>query len=268
MSRHYVTVTVNGERQQAEVDARKLLVHFLRDDLGVTSTHVGCDTTQCGACTVHLDGRAVKSCTILAVQADGAAVDTVEALSKADNGEHPLLSAFREHHALQCGFCTPGMIMSSLELLHRDPQPSEERIRAWLKGNFCRCTGYQHIVDAIAAAGATTAPGRADEATTPPAARVFGQPLTRREDDHHLRGRGRFTDDIRVADSAGILHVALLRSPHAHARIRSLSVDRAVTMPGVVTVVTGRGSARRGGTAADELGPAGHAGSGSPGARQ
>ena len=117
MSRHYVTVTVNGERQQAEVDARKLLVHFLRDDLGVTSTHVGCDTTQCGACTVHLDGRAVKSCTILAVQADGAAVDTVEALSKADNGEHPLLSAFREHHALQCGFCTPGMTMSSLELV-------------------------------------------------------------------------------------------------------------------------------------------------------
>ena len=239
MSRHYVTVTVNGEPQQAEVDARKLLVHFLRDDLGVTSTHVGCDTTQCGACTVHLDGRAVKSCTILAVQADGAAVDTVEALSKADNGEHPLLSAFREHHALQCGFCTPGMIMSSLELLRREPQPSEERIRAWLKGNFCRCTGYQHIVDAIGAAGATTAPRRADEATTPPAARVFGQPLTRREDDHHLRGRGRFTDDIRVADSAGILHVALLRSPHAHARIRSLSVDRAVTMPGVVTVVTG-----------------------------
>ena len=158
MSRHYVTVTVNGERRQAEVDARKLLVHFLRDDLGVTSTHVGCDTTQCGACTVHLDGRAVKSCTILAVQADGAAVDTVEALSKAGDGEHPLLSAFREHHALQCGFCTPGMIMSSLELLHREPQPSEERIRAWLKGNFCRCTGYQHIVDAIGAAGETTAP--------------------------------------------------------------------------------------------------------------
>jgi aerobic carbon-monoxide dehydrogenase large subunit len=238
MSRHNVTVIVNGEPRHAEVDARKLLVHFLRDDLGVTSTHVGCDTSQCGACTVHLDGRAVKSCTILAVQADGAAVDTVEALSKAGSGEHPLLSAFREHHALQCGFCTPGMVMSSLELLHRDPQPSEERIRAWLKGNFCRCTGYQHIVDAIGAAAKTTAP-HDSEAPILEADRVFGQPLTRREDDHHLRGRGRFTDDIRSADAAGILHVAVVRSPHAHARIRSVSVDRALKVPGVVTVVTG-----------------------------
>ena len=159
MSRHRVTITVNGEWRQAEVDSRKLLVHFLRDDLGVTSTHVGCDTTQCGACTVHLDGTAVKSCTVLAVQADGAAVNTVESLRKPGDAEHPLQSAFREHHALQCGFCTPGMIMSSLELLRREPQPTEERIRAWLKGNFCRCTGYQHIVDAIRAAG---------EAATPP----------------------------------------------------------------------------------------------------
>jgi aerobic carbon-monoxide dehydrogenase large subunit len=238
MSRHHVTVVVNGELRRAEVEARKLLVHFLRDDLGVTSTHVGCDTTQCGACTVHLDGHAVKSCTILAVQADGAAVDTVEALSKTADGEHPLLSAFREHHALQCGFCTPGMIMSSLELLRREPRPSEERIRAWLKGNFCRCTGYQHIVDAIGAAGEAAAGTGAAEATTPQA-RVFGQPMPRREDDHHLRGRGRFTDDIRAVDAAGALHVALLRSPHAHARIRSLSVDRAAKMPGVVTVVTG-----------------------------
>jgi aerobic carbon-monoxide dehydrogenase large subunit len=239
MSRHYVTVTVNGEPRQAEVDARKLLVHFLRDDLGVTGTHVGCDTTQCGACTVHLDGRAVKSCTILAVQADGATVDTVESLTRAGDGEHPLLAAFREHHALQCGFCTPGMIMSSLELLEREPHPGEERIRAWLKGNFCRCTGYQHIVDAIRAAGETTTSGDAAEMTTPQATRFFGQPLTRREDDHHLRGRGRFTDDVRPADPAGTLHVALLRSPHAHARIRSISLDRAVKMPGVVTVVTG-----------------------------
>jgi aerobic carbon-monoxide dehydrogenase large subunit len=239
MSRHHITVTVNGEPRRAEVDARKLLVHFLRDDLGVTSTHVGCDTTQCGACTVHLNGRAVKSCTILAVQADGAAVDTVEALSTTGDGEHRLLSAFREHHALQCGFCTPGMIMSALELLHREPQPSEVRIRSWLKGNFCRCTGYQHIVDAIRAAGETTVARRDGDATTAQAGRFVGQPLTRREDDHHLRGRGRFTDDIRAADTAGILHVALLRSPHAHARIRSLSADGAVTMPGVVTVVTG-----------------------------
>ncbi len=167
------------------------------------------------ACTVHLDGRAVKSCTILAVQADGAAVDTVAALSTAGDGEHRLLSAFREHHALQCGFCTPGMIMSTLELLRREPQPNEERIRAWLKGNFCRCTGYQHIVDAIVAAGETTVARRDGAATAAQTGRFVGQSLTRREDDHHLRGLGRFTDDVRSVDAAGSLHVALLRSRHA-----------------------------------------------------
>ncbi|HEV8165765.1 MAG TPA: (2Fe-2S)-binding protein, partial [Actinomycetota bacterium] len=140
MSRHKITLTVNGEQRQAEVEARTRLVHLLREDLGVTGVHVGCDTTQCGACTVHLNGRAVKSCTVLAVQADGATVDTLESLSKAGAVAHPLLAAFHEHHAIQCGFCTPGMIMSSLELLQREPQPSEERVRAWLKGNFCRCT--------------------------------------------------------------------------------------------------------------------------------
>ena len=188
---------------------------------------------------MHLDGRAVKSCTILAVQADGAAVDTVTALSTRGDSEHRLLSAFREHHALQCGFCTPGMIMSTLELLRREPQPSEERIRAWLKGNFCRCTGYQHIVDAIVAAGETTVARRDGAATAAQTSRFVGQSLTRREDDHHLRGRGRFTDDVRSADPAGSLHVALLRSRHAHARIRLVSVERAVKMPGVLTVVTG-----------------------------
>src|SRR5215470_2776010 len=239
VSRHRVTMTVNGERRQAEVDSRKLLVHFLRDDLGVTSTHVGCDTTQCGACTVHLDGSAVKSCTVLAVQADGAAVDTVEGLRKPGDDEHPLQSAFREHHALQCGFCTPGMIMSSLELLRREPRPTEERIRAWLKGNFCRCTGYQHIVDAIRAAAEPATPGDTSGAEQGRAGRFFGQPLVRREDDRHLRGRGCFTDDVRSADAAGTLHIALARSPHAHARIRSVSTDRAAGIPGVVAVVTG-----------------------------
>ena len=267
MSRHRVTITVNGEQRQAEVEARRRLVHFLREDLGVTGVHVGCDTTQCGACTVHLDGRAVKSCTVLAVQADGATVDTLERLSKTGDVEHPLVAAFREHHALQCGFCTPGMIMSSLELLQREPQPSEERVRAWLKGNFCRCTGYQHIVDAIRAAAQTSVAGDQDQAvTSPPSSRdtateggaatnsavagappspatqdsrFFGQPLQRREDDHHLRGRGQFTDDVRSTDAAGTLHAALLRSPYAYARIRSVSVDRARGMPGVVTVVTG-----------------------------
>jgi carbon-monoxide dehydrogenase large subunit len=229
--------------------------------------HVGCDTTQCGACTVHLDGRAVKSCTVLAVQADGAAVDTLESLSKAGEVAHPLLAAFRKHHALQCGFCTPGMIMSSLELLQREPQPSEERIRAWLKGNFCRCTGYQHIVDAIWAAAQMSVAGGQDQAVTSPPpsrdpatqagaasssvvagaapspaaqeSRCLGRPLQRREDGHHLRGRGQFTDDVRPADAAGVLHAALLRSPYAHARILSISVERARRMPGVVAVITG-----------------------------
>src|SRR5499433_3308441 len=235
VSRHCVTITVNGERRQAEVESRKLLVHFLRDDLGVTSTHVGCDTTQCGACTVRLDGRAVKSCTVLAVQADGAAIDTIESLSTAGEDEHPLLSAFRDHHALQCGFCTPGMVMSSLELLQRERHPSEERVRAWLKGNFCRCTGYQNIVDAVLATGGASTAHEA-EAAGPG---FFGRAVWRREDDRHLRGRARFTDDVRPAVAADALHVALLRSPHAHARIRSVSVDRAVKMPGVVAVVTG-----------------------------
>jgi aerobic carbon-monoxide dehydrogenase small subunit len=170
MSRHQVALTVNGERRQAEVEAGRRLVHLLREDLGVTGVHVGCDTTQCGACTVHLNGRAVKSCTVLAVQADGATVATLASLSRTGEVGHPLLAAFREHHALQCGFCTPGMIMSSLELLQREPQPSEERIRAWLKGNFCRCTGYQHIVDAIRAAGETGVAGATDQAATSPEA--------------------------------------------------------------------------------------------------
>src|SRR6266700_2385289 len=254
VSRHSVTITVNGARRQAEVESRKLLVHFLRDDLSVTSTHVGCDTTQCGACTVHLDGSAVKSCTVLAVQADGSAVNTVESLRKPGDAEHPLQSAFREHHALQCGFCTPGMIMSALELLRREPQPTEVRIRTWLKGNFCRCTGYQHIVDAIRAAGVAATPragSRAEQVAPGPAVtdvpgasarqtgRFVGEPLARREDGRHLRGRGRFTDDVRSADAAGTLHVALARSPHPHARIRSVSTDRAARIAGVVAVVTG-----------------------------
>jgi aerobic carbon-monoxide dehydrogenase large subunit len=267
MSRHQVALTVNGERRQAEVEAWRRLVQLLREDLGVTGVHVGCDTTQCGACTVHLDGRVVKSCTVLAVQADGAAVDTLESLSKAGEVPHPLLAAFGAHHALQCGFCTPGMIMSALELLQREPQPSEERIRAWLKGNFCRCTGYQHIIDAIGAAAQASVAGDQDQTvTSPPSSpdavtkeraatstavagappspatqpsRVLGRPLPRREDDHHLRGRGQFTDDVRPTDATGVLHVALLRSPYAHARIQSVSVDRARKLPGVVAVITG-----------------------------
>jgi carbon-monoxide dehydrogenase small subunit len=139
---------VNGEPQEADVAPRTLLVHWLRDELGLTGTHIGCETTLCGACTVHLDGRAVKSCTVLAVQADGRSVRTIESLGEAD-ALHPLQTGFWEEHGLQCGYCTPGMIMAAAELLAENASPSDEEIRHALEGNVCRCTGYQQIVNAI-----------------------------------------------------------------------------------------------------------------------
>jgi carbon-monoxide dehydrogenase small subunit len=151
-SSHGVSVDVNGERIELEVPARRLLVHFLRDDLGLTGTHVGCDTGNCGACTVHLNGEPVKSCMLLAVQADGARITTVEGLA-ADGELTPLQRSFNEHHALQCGYCTPGMLMSATALLERNPRPSEEEVRVALQGNICRCTGYVNIVEAVVAAG-------------------------------------------------------------------------------------------------------------------
>src|SRR5256714_11340220 len=143
-----VRLTVNGETHELAVEPRLLLVQLLRDELGLTGTHVGCDTTNCGACTVHLDGEAVKSCTVLAVQADGAEVTTIEGMGSADR-LHPLQEAFWEHHGLQCGYCTPGMIMAAADLLARNPDPSEEDVRHALEGNLCRCTGYQNIVKAV-----------------------------------------------------------------------------------------------------------------------
>ncbi|HEX9879542.1 MAG TPA: (2Fe-2S)-binding protein [Candidatus Binatia bacterium] len=143
-----ITVTVNGERREAAVEPRTLLVYFLRDELGLTGTHVGCDTSQCGACTVHLNGRAVKSCTVLAVQADGAVVTTIEGLLR-DGALNPVQEAFREKHGLQCGYCTPGVVMTAQYLLDINPNPTEEEIRHALDGNLCRCTGYVNIVAAI-----------------------------------------------------------------------------------------------------------------------
>ena len=145
-----VSVTVNGQKLSGDVEARTLLVHFLRDKLGLTGTHVGCDTSQCGACVVHLDGKAVKSCTLLAVQAQGAAITTIEGLAK-DGKLHPMQEAFREHHGLQCGFCTPGMVMTALDLVQNHPNPTEQQIREGLEGNICRCTGYHNIVKAVSA---------------------------------------------------------------------------------------------------------------------
>ncbi len=146
-----ISLTVNGKLVSGNVEDRTLLVHFLRDHLNLTGTHVGCDTSQCGACVVHVDGKAVKSCTILAVQAAGAEVRTIEGLADGDR-LHPVQAAFKEHHGLQCGFCTPGMIMTAVDMLRRIPKPDETTIRHELEGNFCRCTGYHNIVKAIKAA--------------------------------------------------------------------------------------------------------------------
>ncbi|MDP1628207.1 (2Fe-2S)-binding protein [Parvibaculum sp.] len=146
-----VAMTVNGKPASADVEARMLLVQFIREQLGLTGTHVGCDTSQCGACVVHVDGRAVKSCTMLATQAEGAEILTIEGLAP-DGDLHPVQKAFREHHGLQCGFCTPGMIMTAVDMIRRKPDLDEETVREELEGNICRCTGYHNIVKAILAA--------------------------------------------------------------------------------------------------------------------
>ena len=146
-----IQVTVNGMAHDRDVEPRTLLVHFLREQLGLTATNVGCDTSSCGACTVHLDGEAVKSCTVLAVQADGASVTTVEGLAQ-EGGMHPMQRAFMEQHGLQCGYCTPGMVMAAISLLKENPNPTEDDVRIGLEGNLCRCTGYHNIVRAVLAA--------------------------------------------------------------------------------------------------------------------
>lgn len=143
-----ITLTVNGVRHDAIVEPRTLLVYFLRDHLSLTGTHVGCDTSQCGACTIHLNGRAVKSCTVLAVQANGAAITTIEGLAR-DAALHPVQEGFHEKHGAQCGYCTPGMIMTAVDLLNRNPNPTESEIKHALEGNLCRCTGYINIVEAV-----------------------------------------------------------------------------------------------------------------------
>ncbi len=162
--KHRIRVTVNGTPREDEVEPRLLLVHYLRDVVGLTGTHVGCDTSQCGACTIHLDGKAVKSCTLFAVQADGHELKTIEGLAAPDGTLHPLQQAFWDEHGLQCGYCTPGFIMAGVYLLEQNPHPTEDEIRKGLEGNLCRCTGYVNIVKAVsAAARATSAAGAAEQ---------------------------------------------------------------------------------------------------------
>jgi aerobic carbon-monoxide dehydrogenase small subunit len=150
----HVSLTVNGTAVSADIEGRTLLVNLLRDQLGLTGTHIGCDTSQCGACTVHLDGVSVKSCSVLAASCEGRSVTTIEGLAE-DGRLHPMQEAFRAHHGLQCGFCTPGMVMAALDLVRDNPQPTRQAIREHLEGNLCRCTGYQNIVTSIAAGAAT-----------------------------------------------------------------------------------------------------------------
>jgi carbon-monoxide dehydrogenase small subunit len=166
----HISLVVNGQPREGDVEPRRMLVQFLREDLDLTGTHVGCDTSQCGACTVHVDGQAVKSCTMLAVQADGARVTTIEGLADGDGLDalHPLQNAFWEKHGLQCGFCTPGMIMAAADLLARNAEPTDDEIRHAIEGNICRCTGYHNIVAAIRAAAETMRAG----ATAPSGATV------------------------------------------------------------------------------------------------
>ena len=165
MAELHVSLEVNGEPREVDVEPRRLLVQVLREDLGLTGTHVGCDTSQCGACTVHVDGRAVKSCTMLAVQADGSSVTTIEGMAQGDGILHPLQNAFWEKHGLQCGFCTPGMIMAAADLLAHDHDPSDDEIRHAIEGNICRCTGYHNIVLAVREAARVMREGAATPVT-------------------------------------------------------------------------------------------------------
>jgi len=164
MAKHQISLTVNGKPVEALVEPRTLLIHFLREDLSLTGPHVGCDTSHCGACTVDLDGKSVKSCTMFAVQADGAAITTIEGVAGADGTLHALQEGFREMHGLQCGFCTPGMIVRAQRLLQEIPNPTEAEIRSGIAGNICRCTGYQNIVSAIQYAAVKLSGGALKEA--------------------------------------------------------------------------------------------------------
>ena len=241
-----VAMTVNGKAVSGKVEARTLFVQFLREHLGMTGTHVGCDTSQCGACVVHVDGKSVKSCTMLAVQAEGAKVLTIEGLAASADKLHPMQEAFRENHALQCGFCTPGMVMSAIDMVKRhNYQLDEQTVRRELEGNLCRCTGYHNIVKAIlAAAPSHEVAGvyvhdRRDR---------YRRPVLRTEDQRFLTGNGHYVDDLELVRCT---HAYFLRSPHAHARIKSIDIAAAKKMPGVVRIFTGKDTGRRQGRRPD-----------------
>ena len=239
-----VSLEINGEQVELEVPTRRLLVHFIRDDLGLTGTHIGCDTGNCGACTVHLDGEPVKSCMLLAVQADGAKITTVEGL--AGDGElTPLQQAFNEHHALQCGYCTPGMLMSATALLEQNPQPDRGGgPRARCRGTSAAAPGYVNIVEAVVAAARRRHDDDAASRARPPSRRrpktlekgFVGQSIPRKEDRRLVQGQGIFFDDVR---RHGMGYVHFVRSPYAHAKIVSIDVAKALELDGVYGTITG-----------------------------
>jgi aerobic carbon-monoxide dehydrogenase large subunit len=234
-----ISLTVNGETRQATATARTTLVDLLRDQLRLTGTHVGCEHGVCGACTVLVDGEAVRGCLMLAVQADGRHVETVESLAPDPERLNPLQTEFVRHHGVQCGFCTGGILMSLTAALRDDPAPTETKIRETLAGHLCRCTGYQGMVDAVlalvasrhAAAAALPTPA----AVRTPEGGYIGAPVPRREDARLLTGRGTFVDDLEIP---GVVHAAMLRSVHAHARVRRIDTRAARALPGVLAVVT------------------------------
>ena len=231
----YVSLIVNGKRHSVDVEPWMLLADFLRDTLGLTGTKIGCDTSQCGTCITLLNGRSVKSCTVLAVQADGGEVVTIEGVSQ--NGQLNLLQqAFQDKHAVQTGFSTPGMIMSITDLLQHHPTPDEAEIRSWLDGTLSRSTGYHNVVRAVQhAIQKMSGEGGLEQPEEGPQ-KILGAPLKRREDPGFLRGEAKYIADLTLPN---MLHMAILHSTQAHARIKSIDTSAAAAMPGVMRVFTG-----------------------------
>src|SRR5262245_46094209 len=228
-----IALTVNGQPRQATVETRVTLVDLLRDLFRLTGAHVGCEQGVCGACTVLVDGEPVRGCLMLAVQANGRTVETVESLASDPAHLNPLQTEFVRHHGVQGGFCTGGILMSLTAALRHDPHPTETEVRETLAGHLCRCTGYQGMVDAVLALAAP--PIDPPRTVRTPEGGYIGAPVSRREDARLLSGRGTFVDDL---DIPSVAHAAMLRSPHAHARVRRIDATAALAMPGVLAVVT------------------------------
>jgi carbon-monoxide dehydrogenase small subunit len=241
-----VSMTVNGQPVEGLVEPRTLLIHFIRENLQLTGSHIGCETTHCGACTVDLNGMSVKSCTVFAVQAEGAEITTIEGIANADGTLSALQEGFRMMHGLQCGFCTPGMITRAHRLLQENPNPTEEEIRFGIAGNLCRCTGYQNIVkrDPVRRRQDQRhriqgGRGMNDMSLTREQreAKLEGMGCKRKrvEDIRFTQGKGKYVDDVKLP---GMLHGDFVRSPHAHARVKSINPEKALKVPGVLAVIT------------------------------